>query len=159
MIDSSAASSRPGRNGGWLYALLLLLETLGAVLVYSEGLPIYRKTLANPAAYDPETTAVAMGGAVLIQVAYWTRYLLRLRPPRLVNTVLGHIALFVARMVFTLPTAIFSFLFIAKTVEFSIPLSKYAFIIFALFSLFCYVHELENLGAALASGSPRSRSN
>ena len=155
--DSGLPAQASG--GGWLYALLLLLETLGAVLVYREGLPIYRKTLANPASYDPKTTAVALGGAVLIQVAYWTRYLLRLGPPRFGNTVLAHIVLFVARLVFTLPTAIFSFLFIAKAVEVSIPISKYAFISFALFSLFCYVRELENLGSALASGSPRTRSN
>jgi hypothetical protein len=146
-------------NGARLYALMLALETIGAVLVYWEGLSIYRKTLANPAAYDPATTAVALGGAVLIQVAYWTRYLLRLRPPRFVNSVLAHIVLFVARMLFTLPTAIFSFVFIAKAVEFSIPGSKYAVIFFALFSLFCYVRELESLGAALASGSPQTRGN
>jgi hypothetical protein len=154
--DSSLPAQASG--GGWLYALLLFLETLGAVLLYKEGLPIYRKTLANPASYDPETTAVALGGAVLIQIAYWTRYRIRVGPPRVANVVLSQIVLFVARLAFTFPTAIFSFLFIAKAVELRMPASKYAFILFALFSLFCYVRELENLGGALASGSPTGRS-
>jgi hypothetical protein len=136
-----------------------MLETVGAVLLYREVLPTYRQTLADPASYDPETTAVALGGALLIQIAYWTRRRLRLEPPRVANTVLAHIVLFVARMIFTVPTTIFSFLFIAKAVEIEMPASKYAFILFALFSIFCYVRELENLGAALVSGSPRTRAN
>jgi hypothetical protein len=139
--------------------ILLAFETTGAILLYREGLPIYRKTLADPASYDPETTAVALGGALLIQIAYWTQRRLRLEPPRVANTVLAHIVLFVARMIFTVPTTIFSFLFIAKAVEIQMPASKYAFILFALFSIFCYVRELESLGAALASASPQAKSN
>ena len=154
-------SGLPAQSSGgrWLYTVFLLFETAGAVLLFSEGLPVYRKTLANPASYDPETTAVALAGAVLIQVAYWTRFRTRLRPPRVTNVLLAHIVLFVARLVFTLPTAIFSFLFILKAVEVQVPASKYAFIIFALFSIFCYVRELENLGTALASASPSAKSN
>jgi hypothetical protein len=159
VIDSSAPSSWAKRGSGRLYLLLLAFETAGAVLLYTEGLPIYRKTLADPASYDPETTAVALAGAVLIQVAYWTRYRIRVAPPRVGNVMLSHIVLFVARLAFTLPTAIFSFLFILKAVEVRMPVSKYAFIIFALFSLFCYVRELENLGTVLASASSQTKSN
>ena len=43
--DSSPPAQASG--GGWLYALLLFLETAGAVLLFMEGLPIYRKTLAE----------------------------------------------------------------------------------------------------------------
>lgn len=139
----------PGRGGRWLYPLLLALETVGAVLLYSEGLPIYRKILADPGAYDPQTTFVALGGAVLIQVAYWARYRMRPPEPRLANVLLAHILLFVSRLIFVLPAAIFSFLFIAKAVDVRMPLSRYAFILFALFSLFCYVLELELLGARI----------
>lgn len=144
-----------GGGGRWLYPLLLALETIGAVLLYSEGLPIYRKTLADPGAYDPQTTFVALSGAVLIQAAYWVRYRMRPPEPRFANVLLAHILLFVSRLIFVLPAAIFSFLFIAKAVELQMPLSRYAFILFALFSLFCYVLELELLGARLLRAQER----
>ena len=143
----------------WLYPLLLAFETAGAVLLFSEGLPIYRKTLADPGSFDHKTTGIALGGAMLIQIAYWTRYRIRAHPPWAANVVIAHIVLFLGRLVFTLPTAIFSYLFVAKAVVVQIPATKYAFIIFALFSLFCYVRELENLGAALASTSPLGRAS
>lgn len=145
------------RPGTWLYPLLLACETVGAAVLFREGLPIYRKTLADPASFDHTTTGIALAGAVLIQIAYWTRYRIGPRPPRAANVLVAHIVLFVARLVFTLPASIFSYLFIAKAVTAEIPATKYAFIIFALFSLFCYVLELENLGAALASTSTSSR--
>lgn len=130
--------------------LLLVSETVGAVLLFKEGLPIYRKTLADPSSYDPHTTVVALSGAALIQIAYWTRYKIRLEPPHLGNALLSHIVLFLARLTFTAPTTIFSFLFIAKAVVVRMPVSKYAYILFALFSIFCYVRELERLGVRLA---------
>ena len=144
-------------GGGWLYEFLLACETFGAVLLFREGLPIYRKTLADPGSFDHKTTGIALAGAVLIQIAYWTRYRIGARPPRAANVVVAHIVLFLSRLVFILPSAIFSYLFIAKAVIAEIPATKYAFIIFGLFSLFCYVRELENLGAALASTSTSSR--
>ena len=145
MTSRDSSPRAPQRQRKWLYPLLLALETAGAFLLYREGLPLYRELLANPAAYNAETTGVALGGAVLIQCTYWTRYRIRLDPPRLANAVLAHVVLFVSRLIFILPTAIFSFLFISKSFEIRLPASKYAFLFFALFSLFCYVSELERL--------------
>ncbi len=76
-------------------------------------------------------------------------YRIRPAPPRFVNVGLGHIVLFLARLIFLLPTAIFSFLFIAKTVDVQMPPLRYVVILFGLFSLFCYVRELERFGIRL----------
>lgn len=147
--DSAPQSPAKSPGGRWLYPVLLTLETTGAVMLYREGLPIYRETLADPSAYDPEANALALAACVLIQVAYWIRYRIRPERARVVNVVLGHIVLFLSGLIFLLPTAVFSYLFIAKTVEVQIPASKCLFIVFALFSLFCYVLELERLGGRL----------
>ena len=155
----------PPKTGGWLYWLLLALQTAGTVLLYWEGLPIYRNIMIQPRAYDAETTATALGASASIQVAYWIGYRIRPEPPRFVSVSLGHIVLFLSKLILVLPSAVFSFLFIAKDLEASIPISKYVFILFALFSLFCYGLELERLAARLlghkgeSSGGPQTRND
>ena len=54
--------------------------------------------------------------------------------------------LFLARMVFVLPTSIFGFVFVAQRPEFEIPVFRCLVLLLGLFSLFCYVRELERLG-------------
>jgi hypothetical protein len=149
--DSTATLSSLSRRAGgrWLYPLLLTVQTAGAVLLAWQVLPIYRKALADPTAYDSGTTVSALGASGLIQLAYWMRYRIRPMPPHFVNAAVGHIVLFVARLVFVLPTAIFSFLFVAQTLQAQIPISRYLVILFGLFSLFCYLRELERLGIRL----------
>ena len=65
--------------------------------------------------------------------------------PHLPNALLGHAILFLARMVFVLPTSIFGFVFIAQRPQFEIEGYQYLVILLGLFSLFCYVRELERL--------------
>jgi cobalamin biosynthesis protein CobD/CbiB len=125
-----------------LYLFLLAVQTVGAVLFCGQVLPIYRRALANPRTYGSETTLLAVAGAVLIQLGYWTSYRLRPVLPLFTNVVLGHVLLFAARLLFVLATSVFSFLFIAKTMEAEMPI----LLLLGLFSLFCYVRELERLG-------------
>ena len=66
--------------------------------------------------------------------------------PQFQNALLGHAILFLARMVYVLPTAIFGFVFIAQRPEFEIPVFRRLVLLLGLFSLFCYVRELERLG-------------
>jgi hypothetical protein len=49
---------------------------------------------------------------------------------------------------FVLPTSIFGFVFVARRPEFEIPVFGCAVIVLGLFSLFCYVRELERMGRA-----------
>lgn len=138
--------ARPTR-GKWLYLVLLTLETIGAVLLAWQVLPIYREALANPTGYSFDGTAV--GAGVLIQLAYWSCYQLRPSTPHFVNVPLGHIVLFAAKLIFLLPTSIFSFLFIANKFKVQLSIFRYLIIVFGLFSLFCYIRELEHLGNSL----------
>ena len=49
-------------------------------------------------------------------------------------------------MIYVLPTAIFGFVFVAQRPEFDIPVFRCLVLLLGLFSLYCYVRELERLG-------------
>ena len=149
--NEGTTASGSSTRARWLYSVLLAMETLGAMALYWHGLPLYRKLSTNVTAHVPQATTIVwvIAANTLIQVAYWTGYNARIAPPIFVNAVLGHIMLFVARLAFLLPTAIFSFLFIAKALENQLPVSRYLVILSGLFSLFCYTRELERFGNRL----------
>ena len=93
----------------------------------------------------------SLSSIVLMQIGYWVSHHVRPPLPRFRNTLLGHAILFLARMVFVLPTSIFGFVFVARRPEFEIPVFECTVILLGLFSLFCYVRELERLGRAFIS--------
>ena len=59
-----------------------------------------------------------------MQVAYWVSYRVRPPLPQFQNAPLGHAILFLARMIYVLPTAVFGFVFIAQRPEFDIPVFR-----------------------------------
>jgi hypothetical protein len=81
-----------------------------------------------------------------MQISYWVSYRVRPWLPQFQNALLGHAILFLARMIYVLPTSIFGFVFIAQRPEFDIPVYQCLVILLGLFSVFCCVRELERLG-------------
>ncbi len=141
--------STPVTPGGrWLYPLLLAVQTIGVILFYWQGLPLYRQVSANPSTYEPqlERRIWTLLSIALIQVGYWIRYQVRPALPYLSDAVLGHIVLFWSRMSFTLATSIFSLVFIAKKLNLQLSPTGYILTIVGLFSLFCYMQETQRLG-------------
>jgi hypothetical protein len=57
-------------------------------------------------------------------------------------------------MSFVLPTSVFGFVFVAQKLEFEIPVFQYLVLLLGLFSLYCYVRELERLGQNLITSEP-----
>ena len=88
----------------------------------------------------------SLSSIALMQIAYWVSYHVRPPLPQFKNALLGHVVLFLARMGFVLPTSVFGFVFVARRPEFEIPVFQYLVLLLGLFSLFCYVRELERLG-------------
>ena len=80
-----------------------------------------------------------------MQIAYWVSYHFGPPLPQRNNALLGHAILFLARMGFVLPTSIFGFVFVAQRPEFEIPIFSYLVLLLGLFSLHCYVRELERI--------------
>ena len=130
------------------YFALFGMQTIGAVVLIWTGLFLYRQVLADPTSHEPEpgTIVGSLSSIALMQISYWVSYRLRPPLPQFKNALLGHAILFLARMVFVLPTSIFGFVFVAQRPEFEIPVFKCLVLLLGLFSLFCYVRELERLG-------------
>jgi hypothetical protein len=122
--DSFASNSglTQSRRGQWSYFALFGMQTIGAVVLFWTGLLLYRQALADPS------------------------HSVRPPAPQSQNALLGHGILFLARMIYVLPTAIFGFVFVAQRPEFEIPIFRCLVLLLGLFSLFCYVRELERLG-------------
>jgi hypothetical protein len=135
----------------WLHLFLFAMQTIGAVIFYWKGLPLYQQVTADPTAYVPryDLQLWSISAIGLIQVGYWVHYRIGPEQPQLISTALGHIVLFLSRMVFTLPAAMFSFVFISKKLEYAMPVLGYVLFTAGLFSLFLYTRELQWLGNAL----------
>jgi hypothetical protein len=142
----------------WLYMLLLALQTIGVGLFYFKGLPLYREVASDPTAYSPKaaTWGWSLPAIVLIQVGYWIPHRVGPSTPRFVNIFLGHVVLFLARLIFLLPVAFFSFVFINNKLEDQMPLSRYVLLLVRLFSLFCYSLDLRRYGTAMLGSDKRT---
>jgi len=144
-------SAAKGGLGNGLYTLLLALQTLGAVIFYGGAVSLYAELKSDLRTYMPgtETLIWSLSAIVLMQTGYWVRYRLRPSMPKSVNVLLGHFVLFCSRLLFVLPTALFSFVVIEHNLKGLMPLARYVLVFLALFSLYCYTLELNRLGNAL----------
>lgn len=124
------------------------MQTIGVILFYWKGLPLYRQVSANPSTYESQlgTRMWTLLAIALTQVGYWTGYQVRPALPYFSNAVLGHVVQLWARLSFTLATSVFSLVFIAKKLNLHLSASGYIFAIVGLFSLFCYMQETQRLG-------------
>jgi len=133
------------------YLLLLAIQTIGAAILFWFTVPLFRQVLLDPGSHVPRTANLvwSLSAITLMQASYWTRHRLRPPLPQRRNALVGYIVLFVARMSFVLATSVFGFVFIVRRPELFVPTSRYFVTIIALFALFCYTQELEQLGRAL----------
>jgi hypothetical protein len=130
----------------WMFRLLFVVQTIGVVMIYWNALPLYRDIRAdkNVQIIVERSPAWALVAIAIVQIAYWSRFMLRPAVSPISNPLLGHVIMFVARMGFTFATAVFSFAFVAQDVH--LPLDAAIVTIGALFSIFCYTQELDFLG-------------
>ena len=134
-----------------MYPLLLGVQTIGVVLLYAHIGPLFRQLVGDPTTYETrtETRIWSISAIALIQIGYWLRYRLRPAPPKFINAFVGHLIVFTGRLVFILATAGFSFVFILQKLASQLPLVGYGITLAVVFSLFCYMQELQRLGESM----------
>ena len=142
----------------WLYATLFGTQTLGAIILFWYGVPLYRRVLADPSVHQAELAALAwsLPSILLMQVGHWIGFRLRPPLPKFFNPVIGHIVLFLGRFAFVVASGVFTFMFLAPKPNFSVPISRYVITIFGVFSIFCYTLELDRFGRALLGPETKS---
>lgn len=151
-FNSIISPASPGQtaDGRLWYPILFGVQTIGAIVLFWNAVPLYHQILADPAAHEarPENLVWALSSIALMQVGYWISERVRPSPPQFTNALLGHIILFAARMGFVFATSVFGFLFITQRPGFNVPVFRYVVTIVGLFALHCYVQEVERLGRA-----------
>ena len=143
----------PGTRGSLgVYLLLLGAQTVGAALVFVNGLPIYRQMIGDFSKHQPHPGILwwAVAAVALIQFAYWLRVRLQPALPRRGHIVIGHLASFLARLSFIFASSTFTVIFFARFDQLSLPPHRILMLLALLFSLFCYTLELERLAKALS---------
>ena len=134
----------------WRFPVLFGVQTIGAIFLFWDAVPVYREILADPAAHEaqPEHLVWAVSSIVLMQAGYWISHRINPPLPQYTNALIGNVILFLARMSFVFATSVFGFMFITQKPGFYIPPFRYIVTLVGLFSLYCYVQELERLGRA-----------
>jgi hypothetical protein len=99
--NSTLAQSARGR---WGYFALFGMQTIGAVVLIWTALLVYREVLADPVSHEPHRWAIvgSLSSIALMQIAYWVSYRVRPPLPQLQSALLGHVILFLARMIYVL---------------------------------------------------------
>ncbi len=99
-------------------ALLLTLELCGAVIILRWSVPFYRELLAgNFNQLEPTLKLRGALAIILIQAGYWIRYSHRATPTLPRRIMLGHLAMFSARLNFILAGGIYSAVFLIQYVR------------------------------------------
>lgn len=140
------------------YALLLLMQTLAAVIILTTMIPIYGAItigLGHQIRNLPESPVLLVSALLLFHCTYWFRLL---RVPASVafhSLALSHVVLFSGRLSFIFGTSFFALVvyrFIPALSDIPDPgrfAVRFCVGLLILFSLYCYSTELERLGVAL----------
>ncbi len=137
------------------YWLLFLVQTLGAIVILSIGVPYYRQALLRTEARQPIGIFLLVSTCVVvIQASYWLGF--RGFPASRLGgqPVFGHILIFVSRLCFVFVSSLFCVVYFVRFGEIDARPGGFVLLTFVLFSLFCYARELERLGTALLGPPP-----
>jgi len=130
--------------------LLFSAESVGALIILWNGVPIHRRLLLGHTAQQADPSVFVLGAVavILIQSAYWIR--LRCLPQLQLKRqlVLGHAIQFLGRLSFVFIGGLFGVVFFTRFEELEFSIWKVLFLLAVLFSLFCYTLDLERLGKA-----------
>ena len=143
------------------YALLIVMETLAALVILTGVIPIYGAILAAPG--HPLTALrsrrFSVAAVALFQCVYWFRILRVPVAVRRHSLVLSHLTLFASRLSFVFGTALFVLIIVRhipalQTQSEALPpatvlVARAVGVLVIMFSLYCYSTELERLGLAL----------
>lgn len=125
---------------------LFAIETVGLLAVLYFWLPLYRRLQAGPGGDRPGAGIVwkALIVAAVMQICYWIRRRIPEAEEEREGVVLGHVLLFLSRLAFVFVGSTFS-LFILRFQDTNTSPFGVGGSIFILFTIFCYVLDLEQL--------------
>src|SRR6266699_1835711 len=120
--------------------LLFATESLGALIILWQGVPIYRRLLMGVTNEQAGANVFLWGsiGVAVIQASYWIR-LRCFPPPRFKRQlVLGHAIQFLGRLSFVFIGGMFGVVFFTRFDELQFSVGTVSVLLAVLFSMFCY---------------------
>ena len=131
------------------YLFAFAAEIIGIVLILWDGIPIFRHLLQFELVGSERDLTILIVATILVQFSYW-RYL-RYDPPFELprQQFLAHIVLFISRLVFIFPSAIFSLVVYRYPNVSDVSITRLALMMAVLFSGFCFSRHLEKLGTLM----------
>jgi hypothetical protein len=141
---SKSFSARAQRAGGRCrYFALFGLQTIGAVIILWNEVSHYRQAIPATPQARPETLIRSLSAIAMIQTGYWISYRAQPPPPQITNALIGHVLSFIGRVGFVFACVVLGFVFVTQNPEFHLAVFPYIVILAALFSLYCYLQEME----------------
>ncbi len=129
---------------------LFAAETVAFFVILYYWIPLYRKLLSGPGGDRPggDLIYIVLAAVVVMQACYWTRR--RLAVEGILHShgeILGHLLLFASRLAFVFVGSSFG-LFIVRVQDTRPSPAGLAISLWALFAIFCFVLELEQMARA-----------
>jgi hypothetical protein len=139
------------------YVALLLAEIVGIILIFWDGIPIFRHLIRFEQIATASDHTLLVIAAILVQFSYWI--CLRHDPPFAVprQQFIAHVLLFVSRLVFIFASTFFSLVVYRYSDVFDLSLLRVLLMMAVLFSVFCFTRHLEKLGTLMNMASVPSR--
>lgn len=145
---------------GRTYALLLVMETLAAVVILTGIIPVYQKLIAapgHPLSKLPQSPMLLTAALLLFQCVYWYRVLRVPVAVRRHSLLLSHLVYFLGRLSFVFGTALFVVIMLRHLPALDsqalpgmpVLILRGIGVMLCLFSLHCYANEMERLAIAL----------
>ena len=129
------------------YRIAMVLESIGALILLFRAIPIYRIILLNPEDFVPNQPNMILGtvSIILIQGPHWYKSHNLIFPNTNKSNLLNKLIGFVARIFLIIMSAVFTIIFVLRIETVEVSLLKILVSLLMLFSIYCYVKDLEEL--------------
>jgi len=141
------------------YWLLLSIQSTGAVIIIAAALPLYRILLFHMNEFKNDGF-YAMWGIVGIAIILIPHWFIQNIPLPIVkkSKAVNHFIAFAARLIFLIPGALFSFIFLRRLDDLNLQAWKILVLLFVQFSVYCYTRNLYDLAYVFNKPRPKNDS-
>jgi hypothetical protein len=125
----------------------MVLESIGALILFFRILPIYRAILFDPESFVPDSSNMIFISVsiILIQGPHWYKSRNLLFPNTKKSHFLDILIGFAGRIFLIIMSALFTIIFFARIETLEVSFLKILVALLMLLSIYCYVKDLEEL--------------
>jgi hypothetical protein len=143
---------KPSRDK-MLFWCLIAAEAAGSQAILWNGIPIYRRLLLpGTAGAGSRDFVLAIIAVIVMQVAHWAAFRLRLRLRFRRNVFVGHVLVFIGELSLFFINALAVVILFDRGAELDFVLWKILLLVAILFAICTYKYQLGKLGESIIEG-------